>query len=70
MKNNKRECYFKANDIQEVDFKDVELLKKFLSTNLKIRPQRRTGLSSEFQRKVAKAIKRARKAGLIPYSSR
>ncbi len=64
----KRACYFKSNNIQHVDYKDVETLKKFLSSYGKIRPRRRSGLSSMFQRKVAKAIKQARIAGLLPFS--
>lgn len=66
-KKNKRHCYFKANNIQDVDFKDVQTLKKFLSSYGKIRPRRRSGLSARYQRKVATAIKRARIAGLLPF---
>lgn len=63
----KRHCYFKSNNIAHVDYKDVETLKKFLSSYNKIRPRRRSGLSAKYQRKVAAAIKQARIAGLIPY---
>lgn len=66
-KKTKQECYFKANNIAEVDYKDVDLLKKFMSSYNKILPRRKTGLSAMFQRKVAKAIKQARIAGLIGY---
>ncbi|PIR03234.1 MAG: 30S ribosomal protein S18 [Candidatus Magasanikbacteria bacterium CG11_big_fil_rev_8_21_14_0_20_43_7] len=63
----KRYCFFKANDIEDVDYKDIETLRRFLSSNMKIKPRRKTGLSSKFQRKVAKAIKQARIAGLLGF---
>ncbi len=62
-----KDCYFKSNDIREVDYKDVYMLRKFMSSYNKILPRRKTGLSAFYQRKVAKAIKRARIAGLISY---
>ena len=65
-----RHCYFKSNNIEHVDYKDVEMLRRFISSYGKIRPQRRTGLSTKYQRKVAKAIKQARIAGLIPFVPR
>ncbi len=66
-KNKKRYCYFKANNIEDVDFKDVQTLRRFVSSYMKIVPRRRSGLSARYQRKVAKAIKRAREAGLLGY---
>lgn len=63
----KRQCYFKVNNIKDVDYKDVQTLRRFLSSYGKIRPRRRSGLSAAYQRKVAKAIKQARIAGLIPF---
>ncbi|MBR6885813.1 MAG: 30S ribosomal protein S18, partial [Bacteroidales bacterium] len=50
-----------------VDYKDPEFLKKFLNEQGKILPRRITGTSLKFQRKVAKAIKRARSIALLPY---
>lgn len=69
-KGKKRQCYFKANKIELVDYKDVQTLRRFISSYGKIRPRRRSGLSAKFQRKVAKAIKQARVAGLIPFVPR
>jgi small subunit ribosomal protein S18 len=66
----KRYCYFTANDINDVDYKDVETLRRFLSSNMKIKPRRKTGLSAKFQRKVAKAIKQARIAGLLGFTAK
>ncbi|MFB6225858.1 MAG: 30S ribosomal protein S18 [Candidatus Paceibacteria bacterium] len=63
------ECFFDANQL-EVNYRDVDLIKRFLSTNLKIRPKERTGLCSKHQREVSTAIKKARKAGLVPYDTR
>ena len=51
----------------EVDYKDVETLKRFLNPHGKIMPRRRTGLSALGQRNLAQAIKRARFMALLPY---
>jgi len=58
-------CYFCQRNIKEIDFKDTELLKKFLSGLLKIKAKKRTGVCASHQRKLAKAIKRARHLGLL-----
>lgn len=60
-------CYFTKNNIQYIDYKDVELLKKFISPNGKITPRRVTGTRAKYQRQLATAIKRARQMALIPY---
>ncbi len=60
-------CYFKKNNITTVDYKDVELLKKFISANGKIIPRRVTGTGAKYQRLLATAIKRARQMALLPY---
>ena len=62
-----QQCYFKTNNIKHVDFKDIELLRKFLSPTGKIMPRKRTGVSSKKQRALSLAIKRARFMGLIAY---
>ena len=59
--------YIAANHIDYVDYKDVDLLKRFISERGKILPRRVTGTSAKNQRKVAKAIKRARIMGLLPF---
>lgn len=56
----KKECYFTKNKIEHIDFKDVELLKKFITERGKILPRRVTGTCAKYQRKLAIAIKRAR----------
>ena len=62
-----RVCYFTKNKITYIDYKDVELLKRFVSANGKIIPRRVTGTSAKYQRQLAVAIKRARQMGLLPY---
>ncbi len=60
-------CYFTKNKITYIDYKDVELLKKFILANGKITPRRVTGTSAKYQRMLATAIKRARQMALLPY---
>ena len=50
-----------------IDYKDIELLRKFITERGKILPRRLTGTSLKYQRKLAQAIKRARHLGLMPY---
>ena len=63
----KKVCYFTKNNIKYIDYKDVELLKKFISPNGKIIPRRVTGTKAKYQRELAVAIKRARQMALLPY---
>ncbi len=62
-----KQDFFSSNNIKFVDYKDTDLLKKFLGPSAKILSRRRTGLTAGNQRKVALAIKRARFMGLLPY---
>ncbi|MGY4719190.1 30S ribosomal protein S18 [Naumannella cuiyingiana] len=55
--------------IGQVDYKDTQLLRKFISERGKIRARRVTGLSVQDQRKVAMAIKNAREMALLPYAT-
>ena len=59
--------FIAANHIDYVDYKDVDLLKRFISERGKILPRRVTGTSAKNQRKVANAIKRALIMGLLPF---
>ncbi len=65
----KQNCYFKQNGIKHIDYKDTDLLKKFINPHARILGKKRTGVSAEFQKKLATAIKRARFMGLLPYIS-
>ncbi len=55
------------NDIEYVDYKDIELMKKYLNEQGKILPRRVTNASSNFQRQLTRAVKRARHLSLLPY---
>ncbi|MFD1125145.1 30S ribosomal protein S18 [Lentilactobacillus raoultii] len=59
--------FIAANHIDYIDYKDVDLLKRFVSERGKILPRRVTGTSAKNQRKLTIAIKRARIMGLMPF---
>lgn len=64
----KKYCFFTKNKIKNIDYKDVELLKKFVSEkDGRILPRRVTGTNAKYQRQLATAIKRARIMGLLPF---
>lgn len=65
-----KKCYFSQNNIQHIDYKDTEILKKFLNPHARMLARKRTGVSAKNQRKLATAVKRARFMALIPYVSR
>jgi small subunit ribosomal protein S18 len=64
----KRYCRFTAEGIAEIDYKDLNLLKAYVSESGKIVPSRITGTSAKYQRQLAKAVKRARFLALLPYT--
>ena len=66
--NLKKTCQFTAANVEEIDYKDVELLSKFINEMGKISPARMTGTSAKYQRQLTKAIKRARQLALLPYT--
>lgn len=66
----KKVCFFCAEKMDYVDYKDVGLLRKYMSDRAKIRSSRVTGNCVQHQRKVARAIKNARELALLPYSNR
>ncbi len=61
-------CRFTADKIAEVDYKDLNILKEFISENGKVIPARITGTKSRYQRQLGTAIKRARFLALLPYT--
>lgn len=65
----KKFCYFKENGITEIDYKDVKLLRRFVTDQGKIMPSRVTGSSAKMHRKLVRAIKRARNIGLMPFTN-
>lgn len=66
-KRRKKTCKFCDKGIENVDYKEVDTLKKYLNHHLKIIPARVTGTCSKHQRRVSNAIKRARVVALIPF---
>ncbi len=65
----KRNCYFCREKIQEVDYKNANQLRRYISEKGKIRSRRITGACRRHQRQVALAVKRAREMALLPYST-
>jgi len=64
------DCFFCQKGIDQIDFKDLAVLRRFISGLAKIRAKKRTGVCSSHQRKLAQAVKRARHLGLLPFTSR
>ena len=64
----KKFCRFTVAKVDQIDYKDAELLKDFLQENGKIMPARLTGTKAHYQRQLDTAIKRARYLALIPYT--
>lgn len=62
-----KQDYFSANNIKHIDYKDIEILKRFLNPNGKILSRKRTGVTAKNQRGLATAVKRARFLGLLPF---
>ncbi len=63
-------CRFTAEDVKEIDYKDVDTLKSYVTESGKIVPSRITGTRARYQRQLGTAIKRARYLALLPYSDR
>jgi small subunit ribosomal protein S18 len=66
----KKVCVFCKEHVDWVDYKDVSLLRRFMSDRAKIRARRVTGNCAQHQRDVAKAVKNAREMALVPYTIR
>lgn len=62
-------CFFTVNKITYIDYKDTDLLKRFISERGKILPRRVTGTSAKYQRQLTRAVKRSRYMALLPYVS-
>ncbi len=64
----KKQNPLKTAGVEKVDYKDTNLLRKFISDRGKIRARRVTGVSVQQQREIAKAVKNAREMALLPYA--
>ena len=61
-------CKFTAEGVKEIDYKDLETLKQYVTETGKIVPSRITGTKAKYQRQLATAVKRARYLALLPYT--
>lgn len=62
-----KQDYFSSNNIKHIDYKDTELLKRFIAPNARMMSRRRTNVTAKNQRKLSLAIKHARFMGLLPF---
>ena len=65
----KKVCFFCENKVEDIDYKDIKLIKKYVSERYKILPRRATGTCAKHQRELTNAIKIARNIALLPYTS-
>ena len=65
----KKVCHFCVDRVEEIDYKDVARLRKYVSERAKILPRRATSTCAKHQRELTTAIKRARQIALLPYSN-
>ena len=63
----KKFCAFEALEVNEIDYKDIDLLREYVMESGRIVPSRITGTSARYQRQLSRAIKLARFLGLLPY---
>ena len=63
-------CRFTADGVKEIDYKDLETLKQYITETGKICPSRITGTRAKYQRQLSRAVKRARYLALLPYTDR
>ena len=61
-------CRFTAEGVSEIDYKDLDILRQYISETGKIVPSRITGTKAKYQRQLATAVKRARYLALLPYT--
>lgn len=64
------QCYFCTNNVNSIDYKETETLKKFLGVQEKMESKRATGVCAKHQRGLAEAVKRARFLALLPFVGR
>ena len=64
----RKQCQFRKDDAEFIDYKDTQMLRKYMTDRGKIKPRRVTGACNQHQRDLAQAVKRARIMALVPYS--
>ena len=62
-------CQFCVDKIEDIDYKETDRLKRFLSDHFMIEARRKTGVCSRHQRALARAVKKARELALLPFTS-
>ncbi len=67
---NSKQCFFSQNNIDQIDYKDVEAIRKFINPHGRILSRKKTGLCAKHQRQLAQAVKRARFLGFLPFTAR
>ena len=65
-----KQCFFCSQNLNQIDYKEVEMIKRFTSSQAKIINPKHTGVCAKHERRLAQAIKRARYLGLLPYVRR
>ncbi|MAF13623.1 MAG: 30S ribosomal protein S18 [Parcubacteria group bacterium] len=65
-----RDCHFCKSNVNHIDYKDTQTLRRFISSYSKIVPRKRSGVCAKHQRKLATAIKRARIMALLPFTTK
>ena len=63
----KKQCFFSQNNIKHVDYKDIEILKKFINPHARMISSKKSGVDAKNQRKLSEAIKRSRYMALLPF---
>ncbi|MDB5239200.1 MAG: rpsR [Candidatus Parcubacteria bacterium] len=63
----KKQCYFSQHNIKHIDYKDTEILRKFINPHGRMISRKRSGISAKYQRQLSTAVKRARFLALLPY---
>ena len=65
-----QQCFFSQNNIGQIDYKDVEAIKKFTNPHGRILSRKKTGLCAKHQRQLSQAVKRARFLGFLPFTAK
>jgi small subunit ribosomal protein S18 len=65
-----KQCFFCSQNLNDIDYKEVDLVRRFVSSQAKIIDPKHTGICAKHQRKLSEAIKRARHMALLPFVSR
>jgi len=63
----KKPCYFTLNKVEYIDYKDINVLEKYINDRGKIKARRTSGVKPSYQKELARAIKRSRHMALMPY---